>query len=61
MAILMFITGGTIDKAYKGPPHAGYEQQKTFIHDMLVQCRVDLFFRTRSSTTCTTPPRSERL
>ncbi len=42
MAIRLFITGGTIDKAFKGPPHVGYESQKTAIHDALKEARCSL-------------------
>jgi len=39
MAIRLFITGGTIEKATKGPPHVGYDAQKTVIHDVLKEAR----------------------
>ncbi len=39
MAIRFFITGGTIDKAFIGPPHVGYEAQKTVIHEALKDAR----------------------
>ncbi len=44
MAIRLFITGGTIDKAFKGPPHVGYESRKTAIHDALrdARCSVEV-------------------
>lgn len=39
LAIRLFITGGTIEKATKGPPHVGYDAQKTVIHDVLKEAR----------------------
>lgn len=44
MAIRLFITGGTIDKAFNGPPPVGYEAQKTAIHGALkdARCSVDI-------------------
>ncbi len=44
MAIRLFITGGTIEKTTKGPPHVGYDVQKTVVHDVLkeARCSVDV-------------------
>ncbi len=42
MAIRLFITGGTIEKSQKGPPHVGYDTQKTVIHDLLTEARSSL-------------------
>ncbi|MBI5225610.1 asparaginase [Candidatus Micrarchaeota archaeon] len=39
MAIRLFITGGTIEKSTKGPPHVGYDVQKTVVHDVLKEAR----------------------
>ncbi len=45
MAIRLFITGGTIEKATKGPPHVGYDTQKTVVHDLLKESRCSLDVR----------------
>ncbi len=44
MVVRLFITGGTIEKTMKGPPHVGYDVQKTVVHDVLkeARCSVDV-------------------
>ncbi len=42
MAIRLFITGGTIEKSQKGPPHVGYETQKTVVGGILEESRCSL-------------------